>query len=94
MVGGMDLETAGQNLTVKFLGEEILLCFGDLKAAREIIGQPMPSLRLIGKLLSFSELRLKAKVGERKPIELFPEPSWVVRLLSPAIREMVQASKP
>lgn len=93
MVGELNLAIADQNATVEFAGDEISLYFPDYKTAREMMRHPMPSLKLLGRLLSWSELRLKARVGERKPFELIPDPSWIVRLLSPAIREIILASK-
>lgn len=89
MVGELNVAIADHKATIEFLSEQILFRFSDYKTARAIVIRPLPSLRPIGKLLSFSEIVLKAQVGKRKPIELFPQPSWIVRWLSPAIREMV-----
>lgn len=89
MVGELDVAIAGHRATIVFLSEQILFRFVDYKTARAIVNRPLPSLRPLGKLLSFSEIELKAQVGNRKPIELFPQPNWIVRWLSPTIRQLV-----
>jgi hypothetical protein len=89
MVGELDVAIADQKATIEFLGDHVLFRFADYKTARAVVGQPMPSLKPVGRLLSWSEIGLKAKIGNRKAIELYPSPSWIVRWLSPSIREMV-----
>ncbi len=93
MVGELDVAIADQNATIEFLRDHVLFRFADYRTARAVLGQPMPSLEPIGKMLSWSKIGLKSQVGKRKPIELFPEPSWIVRWLSPAVREMVGATE-
>ena len=92
MVGELDVAIAGQKATVHFLNDHVLLSFSDYKTAREIMKTPMPDLTLAGRLLSFSEIGLRTRIGRRKPFELFPQPSWIVRLLSPAVRGIFAAS--
>jgi hypothetical protein len=94
MVGELDVAIADQNATIEFLGDQILFHFQDYATARAVTTRPLPSLSLVGNLLSFGELRLRAQIGKRKPIELFPQASWIVRMLSPAIREMVKSARP
>ena len=89
MVGEIEVATAGQHATIVFLSDYILFRFPSLKSARVITGQPLPNLAVAGKLLALSEIALKAQIGDRKPVELFPKPSWLVRILSPAIRSML-----
>ena len=89
MVGELDVAIADQKATIEFLSDHVLFRFANYKTARAVVGQPMPSLGPIGKLLKWSEFGLKAQVGKRKPIELFPQPSWIVCWLSPAVREMI-----
>ena len=93
MVGERDVAIAGQTATIEFLQDRILFHFADYATARAIVNRPLLSLARIGGLLSFCEIGLQAKVGKRKPVELFPQPRWIVRLLSPAIREMVSAAR-
>ena len=93
MVGELDVAIADQNATIEFLGDQILFHFQDYATARAVTNRPFPSLALVGKLLSIGELRLQAQIGKRKPIELFPQASWIVRLLSPAIREMMRSAR-
>ena len=92
MVGELEVAIAGHSATFHFLNDHILLSIGNYTTARAILKTPMPDLSLAGKLLSFSEIALLSRVGKRKPFELFPQPSWIVRLLSPAVRGMFDAS--
>ena len=89
MVGELDVAVADRKATIKFLSDHVLFCFPDYRSAFAIVGQPRPSLKPIAKLLSFTGIGLKAKIGSRNPFELFPQPSWFVRWLNPAVREMV-----
>jgi hypothetical protein len=93
MVGELELAIADQTATIEFVSDHVLVRFADYKTARTMVSKPMPSLNLVGQLLGFSNIGLKAQVGSRKPIELFPQPSWLVRWLSPTIREMVYAAE-
>ena len=92
MVGELDVAIAGQEATILFLKDHVVLRFADYRSALAIVNHAMPSPEPIGKLLSFSEIGLRAQVGIRQPIELFPQPSLIVRWLSPAVREMVHAA--
>lgn len=92
MVGELDVAIAGQEATIHFLNDQVLLRFADYRSALAIVNQAMPNPKLVGKLLSFIEIGLRAQVGKRRPIELFPQPSLIVRWFSPAVREMVQES--
>lgn len=89
MVGELAVAIADQHATIEFLGDHILFRFDDYRTARAIVSQPLPSLGPIGRLMSWSDTGLKAQIGKRKPIELFPRPSWIVRWLSSAVREML-----
>jgi hypothetical protein len=89
MAGELDVTVAGHPMTIEFLGDSILLRFSDFVSSRSVMSQPLPSLRPIGQVLSTSEIVLRAKVGRWKPIELFPRSSWLIRWLSPAVREML-----
>ena len=92
MVGEVNVAIAGQNATIQFLNDQIVLEISDYKTAWKIMKTPMPNLSLAARLLSFSEIGLMTRIGNRKPVELFPEPSWIVRLLSPSITGMLEAS--
>lgn len=93
MVGKLDVAIAGQTAKFEFLRDRIRFHFADYATARAIVNRSLPSLAPIGRLLSFCEIGLQARIGNRKPIELFPRASWIVRLLSPAVSEMVIASR-
>ena len=91
MVGEIDVAIADQKATIEFLSDHVLFRFSDFRTARSIMSNPMPNLRQIGKLLSFGQIDLKAQIGSRKVIELYPRPNWVVKWFSPAIRSMLGA---
>ena len=93
MVGELDVAIAGHKATVQFSNNRILMCISDYKTARRIMKTPMPDLSLAGRLLSFSQIELLTRIGSRNPFELFPQPSWIVRLLSPTVRGMSKASR-
>ena len=93
MVGELHVAIADQTATIEFLRDRILFHFADYATARVIVKRPLPSLAPLARLLSLSAIGLQAQIGNRKPIELFPRPSWIVRLLSPAVREMVIAAR-
>ena len=92
MVGDLDIVVADRKMNIEFLSDHVLFRFADYSSAREIMRQPLPSLKLIGKLLQFSQIGLHAKIGNRSQIELFPKPNLLVRWLSPAVREMLDVS--
>ncbi|QEG21045.1 hypothetical protein [Mariniblastus fucicola] len=91
MVGELDVAIADQRTTFEFLGEEILIRFRDYRSALAFARMPIPNSVPAGRLLAFGELRLKAQVGQRTPIDLFPHPNWLVRWLSPTIRGLPEA---
>ncbi len=89
MAGELHVASAGQNATIEFHRDTILVRFPSYFAARKMVSNPIPHLDRFGKLLKFGEVSLRAQVGKRQPFELFPAPSWIVKLLSPSIRAMV-----
>ncbi len=93
MAGELAVAIAGQEATVLFLNDQIVLRVSDFRSALAIVNRAMPNPEPIGKLLLFSQIGLKAQVGQRRSFELFPQPSVIVRLLSPLIRKMVRAVK-
>ena len=92
MVGEVNVAIAGQNATIQFLNDQIVLEISDYKTAWKIMKTTMPNLSLAARLLSFSEIGLMTRIGSRRPVELFPKPSWIVRLLSPSITGMLEAA--
>ena len=93
MVGELHVAIADQEATILFLDDRVVLRFAGYKSALAIAKFALPSPARFGKLLSFSEIGLRAQVGKRRSIELFPSPSFIVRWLSRPVREMVQAAK-
>ena len=51
----------------------------------------LPNPEVLGRVLRFSEQSVFAKVGSRKEFEIFPKPSWIIRVLSPQLRKIVKA---
>jgi len=92
MVGELEVAIVDRKMTIDLLGDQILLRFPDYASVRAVMKQPFPSLGLAGKLLSFSQIGLQVEVGKRKPIELFPRPSWITKLLSSDVREMLDTA--
>ena len=92
MVGELDVAIADQEATILFLNDRVIFRFASYTSALGMVNHAVPNPTSIGKLLSFSEISLSAQVGKRRPIELFPNPSIIVRWLSPPVREMVQAA--
>lgn len=92
MAGEIDVTIVGHVAKLMFQGDRIALCCADLRTALAILKVPTPNMKLLGKLLLFSEISLFAQVGKRKPLEIFPKPGRVARWLSPQIRDMMSNS--
>lgn len=91
MVGELDIAIADQSATILCLSDHVVLRVADYRSALTIVNHAMPGAGQIGKLLSFNEIGLSAQLGKWQPIELFPQPSLIVRWLIPAVRELVHA---
>ena len=89
MAGEIDVAIVGHDAKLVFLGDHIVLRVADYLTAVAIMRTTTPDLIPLGKLLAFSETGLKVHVGNRKPMEIFPNPSRIARWLSPKIRELV-----
>jgi hypothetical protein len=88
MVGELDVSIADQPLTIEFLGDTILFKMKSLRSAAAVARIPSPDLKPLGKLLAFGQMKVAAKVGDRRPIELFPQPGWLVKIIAPRFRDM------
>lgn len=88
MVGELEASIADHPLTIEFLGDSILFKIESLRTAAAIARIPSPDLTPLGRLLAFGQIKLEAKLGSRGPIELFPQPGWIVRILAPRFRDM------
>jgi len=75
-------------MTIDFLSDRIVFRFADYRTAGKLQKFSLPNVRLLSRVLRFSGQRVLAKVGKRKEVELFPKPSWLVRLLSPQVRRL------
>lgn len=89
MVGELTLATTNQSIKIELSGETIRLILADFSTAWGVSKQPLMNVSTLRQLLSSAGLTLQLQVGGRKPIELFPKPSWILRLLSPLVRELV-----
>jgi len=92
MVGELHVAIAGQNVTAISLSDHVLLRIPNFRSALALRNRPIQGLDSIGKLLSIRQLRLKLQIGQRKVTDLFPQPGWFLRLLSPTVREIVRGS--
>ena len=88
MAGELELAVAGRTARLNFLSDHIVLQIADYRSAAALVRVPTPDLGLLGKLLNFSEMKVLAQVGKRKPIEIFPDPGRIARWLSPKVREL------
>ena len=91
MVGELDVVIAGQKATILFLRDHVVLRFAGYRSALAVASRLIPRPKQIGKLLALSEIGLGVQIGKRRQIELYPQPGLLVRWLTPAVREMVQA---
>jgi len=88
MVGELNVATAGHQATIEFRQDTIVMRFPNFRAAVAIASQPMPVGKETARLLAFVDLTLKAQIGSQRAFELYPKPSWIVRMLSPKVRAM------
>ena len=93
MIGELDLAQAGRNAQIQFNEDTVLIRFPDYRTAIGMVWAPMPSLDRLGVPMKFGSVVLKAQIGDRRPLELFPKPHWIVNLLSPSVRRMIAAAK-
>lgn len=88
MAGELEIAVVGRTARLNFLSDHIVLQIADYRSAAAIIRVPTPDLGPLGKLLNFSEMKILAQVGKRKPIDIFPKPARIARWLSPKVREL------
>ncbi|MDG2015308.1 MAG: hypothetical protein P8J33_17510, partial [Pirellulaceae bacterium] len=86
MAGEIDVTIVGHAARLMFQGDRIVLCCNDLKSTVGIMRAPTPDLKPLGKLFSFSEIAFDVQIGDRKPLEIFPEPGRLARWFSPKVR--------
>lgn len=80
----------GHQATIDFLSDSVVLRFPNFRAAAAMASVPESKLLTLGGILSWSELRLMAQIGQRHPFEVYPRPGWIVRLISPSVRRMLK----
>ena len=88
MAGEIDLANAGRSAKLVFLGDHIVLSVGDYKSAVAFSRAPTPNLERLGNLLSFSIIGLHVQIGNRKPVEIHPNPTRLARWFSSKVREL------
>ncbi len=91
MVGELDVAIADQTATISLTNEKIVFHISDFKTARALLKTRVPDWSLGGRLLRKLGAVVYVQIGQRKPVEIFPRPGWVVRLLSPAIRGLIKS---
>lgn len=78
---------------MEFAGDTLLFKFESLSAARFVSSKIKADAEFSGRLFHRFGLNLFASIGNRTPVELFPDPSLLVRLLSPQVRKMAAVRK-
>lgn len=93
MVGSVDAVSSGHSVKVDFLENQILLRFPDYRTASKLQKKmSLEKLAAASRALNLLNQRVLAKIGRRREIEIFPQPSWIVRILSPAIGRFADAA--
>lgn len=92
MAGEIDVTIVGHAAKLIFQDDHIILRCADVRTAFAIMRSSTPSLKPLRGLLKFSKIGLLARVGEWKPIEIFPGPSRVALWLIPKVRELNSSS--
>jgi hypothetical protein len=90
MVGELDVAIAGRPATLQFVGDHIRLRLQDYRSAWAVRSTPLPDLSGWGRWLAHLGLDLRLQIGEASTVQLFPNPGWLVRLSSPAIRQLAR----
>jgi hypothetical protein len=89
MAGELDVAIAGQRATILFLNDDVVFRFANFFSARQISKQSVPNPGSIGRFLDAGGISLKGQIGSGKPFELFPRPSFIIRWLSPTLRNLL-----
>ena len=91
LVGSIDATCADQTVVIDFERDRVLLRIPNFRMAGKVQQVLLPYPKVLGRVIRFSEQSVFAKVGSRKEFEIFPEPSWIIRVLSPQLRKIVKA---
>ena len=91
LVGSIDATCSGHQLIIDFVRDRIVLRFPDYDSVSVLRKSPLPYTDGLARALRFSDQQVFAKVGKFKELELFPQPSLIVRLLSPRLRRLAKA---
>ena len=90
LVGSIDASCAGQTAVIDFEGDRVVVRFPDYRTAGKMQLTTVPNPALFARVLRFSGQSVFAQVGSRREMELFPNPGWIARLLSPQLRRIVK----
>ena len=91
LVGSIDATCADHAAVIDFKGDHVLIRFPNYRAAGKMQQTVLPNPVLLARVLRFSEQAVFIKIGSRKEIEVFPKPSWIIRVLSPQLRRFLKA---
>jgi hypothetical protein len=91
LAGSLLVAVSGHSAEIDLAGNRILLRFSDIRSARSFQKRGLFDPKALGRGLSRGGLTLSARISQGRTIELFPNPGWMVRLLSPAVRRMMKA---
>ena len=92
MAGEIDIAIVGHDAKLVFSGDHVEFRVADYLSAVAFMRTPTPNLKPLGKLMAFSETGLKVHIGNRKPIEILPNPNRIARWLIPKIREIASGN--
>lgn len=94
MVGSVDAASSGHQVVIDFREDRMVFRFPDYRTANKLQSDiPLPQVQGTAKVLAGLNQSVYAKIGKRREIQIFPQPSWIVRLLSPAVRKFADAAK-
>ena len=91
LVGSIDATCADQKAVIDFEGDRVVLRIPSFIMAGKMQQVILPYPEVLGRVLHFSGQSVWAKVGSWKEFEVFPKPSWVIKVLSPQLRKIVKA---
>lgn len=89
----MDLTCADHACKIDCRKEEVKIAFPSLREMRFFGRSNAIHLRHVKNLLKRNPITLRVSIGNRKPFEVYPAPSWLIRLLSPQVRQLLQTEE-
>lgn len=88
LAGELDWEVAGRSSTVTCKGQSIVFSVAQVQDLRRLSRGIIPEVSLLGEMFERSGLKICVQTGWWRPIELFPNPSWLVKIMVPKLRQL------